>query len=232
MGRSTGLHVSTDGPPSVSPSSSASVSQATSTVSVVVWDLGNVIIPWERRGALAQFIDDPDELERLAAEVFDLETNAHLDQGDSIEEVRAVVEARHPGHAWVVDGYVEHFRHSLGSHSTGSIALIDELLDAGIRCVGLSNWSAVCWEGIVEAYPVLTRLEGVVISGEEHVCKPDVEIFRRAERRFEFAPHQALFFDDSAANIDGARAAGWDAELFTTPEVARAALVDRSMLNP
>lgn len=199
---------------------------------VVVWDLGNVIIPWERRGALAQFIDDPDELERVATEVFDLETNAHLDRGDSLEQVRAVVEARHPGRSWVVDGYVEHFRHSLGEHSPGSAALIDELLDAQVRCVGLSNWSAICWDGIVEAYPVLTKLEGVVISGQERVCKPDAEIFRRAEQRFGFGPHQALFFDDSRSNVDGARAAGWDAELFSTPELARIALVERSILLP
>ena len=202
------------------------------TSRVVVWDLGNVVIPWERRGALSQFIDDPDEVERVAAEVFDLETNAHLDRGDSIAEVRAVVEARHPGHAWVIDGYVEHFRHSLGEHSPGTAALIDELLDAQIRCVGLSNWSAICWEGITDAYPVLAKLDGVVISGEERICKPDVEIFRRTVQRFGFGAHQALFFDDSPTNVNGARAAGWDAELFGTPELARVALVARSMLAP
>ncbi len=198
---------------------------------VVVWDLGNVVIPWDRRLALARFVDDPVEVERLAAEVFDLATNVHLDRGDDLADVRAVVEARHPGHGWVVDGYVEHFRHSLGPPMGDTVALIDELLAVGVRCVGLSNWSAVCWEGIGEDFPVLGRLEGVVISGHERVCKPDVEIFRRCEQRFGFRPDQALFFDDSTANVAGARAAGWTAEVFTTPESARGALVARGLLQ-
>jgi 2-haloacid dehalogenase len=197
---------------------------------VVVWDLGNVVIPWDRRGALARFVDDEADLERIVAEVFDLATNTHLDHGDPIEEVRAIVESRHPGHGWVVEGYVEHFRHSLGPHDQEVEALIDELTGRGVRCVGLSNWSAMCWTGIVDEHPVLRRLEGVVISGEERVCKPDPEIYRRCEARFGFRPEQALFFDDSPPNVDGARAVGWDAERFTGPSEARAALVARGLL--
>jgi 2-haloacid dehalogenase len=197
---------------------------------VVVFDLGNVVIPWDRRGALARFVDDPDEVERLAAEVFDLEANVHLDRGSTIEDVRAVMEERHPGHGWVVDGYVRHFRHSLGDTVPGTAALIDELVGAGVRCVGLSNWSAICFDGIPDAYPVLRRLEGIVISGEEGVCKPEPEIYRRCEVRFGFGANDALFFDDSAPNVDGARAVGWDAELFTTPEAARNAVVARGLL--
>ena len=87
-------------------------------------------------------------------------------------------DGRHPGHGWVVDGYVEHFRHSLGPADEATVALIDELLHVGVRCVGLSNWSAITWAGITDAYPALGRLEGVVISGEEGTCKPDQVIFR------------------------------------------------------
>ncbi len=197
---------------------------------VVVFDLGNVVIPWDRRAALSRFVEDPAEVQRLADEVFDLEANLHLDRGSTIDQVRAVMEERHPGHGWVVDGYVEHFRHSLGETIPGTAALIEDLLAADVRCVGLSNWSAICFEGIPDAYPVLQRLEGIVISGEEGVCKPEAEIFRRCEQRFGFTATQALFFDDSASNVAGAAAAGWDAELFTTPEAARAAVVARGLL--
>lgn len=198
---------------------------------VVVFDLGNVIIPWDRRTALARFVDDPDDVQRLADEVFDLEVNAHLDRGATLAEVRAVVEARHPGHGWVIDGYVEHFRHSLGDAIDGTVRLIDELVGDGVRCFGLSNWSAICFAGIPDAFPVLQRLEGIVISGEEGVGKPDAEIYRRCERRFGFTGDQALFFDDSPPNVDGARAAGWEAELFTTPDGARRACVEHGLLH-
>ena len=198
---------------------------------VVAWDLGNVIIPWNRRDALARFVDDEDEIERISREVFDLSTNLHLDRGATVDEVRRIVEERHPGHGWVVDGYVEHFRHSLGPADEATVALIDELLDAGVRCVGLSNWSAITWAGITDAYPALGRLEGVMISGEEGTCKPDEVIFRRCEARFGFSSDQALFFDDSPPNVEGARAIGWEAELFTSAHAARAALARRGILT-
>ena len=197
---------------------------------VVVFDLGNVVIPWDRRKALARFVDDPAEVDRLADEVFDLEANLHLDRGSSIDDVRAVMEERHPGHGWVVDGYVEHFRSSLGDTDPDTESLIDDLLAAGVRCVGLSNWSAICFAGIPDDFPVLQRLEGIVISGEEGVCKPEAEIFRRCEERFGFSAHQALFFDDSAPNVAGAVAAGWEAELFLTAAAARTAVVERGLL--
>jgi len=197
---------------------------------VVVFDLGNVVIPWDRRLAIARFVDDPDEVERLAAEVFDLEANLHLDRGADLADVRAVMESRHPGHGWVVDGYVEHFRHSLGATDPGTEALITELLAHDVRCVGLSNWSAVCFEGIPEAYPVLGLLEGVVISGEVGVCKPDVEIYRICEARFGFAPEQATFVDDNDDNVRGALEAGWAAFRFTDAPAARTELARRGLL--
>jgi 2-haloacid dehalogenase len=188
---------------------------------VVVWDLGNVLIPWDRRQAMARIVADPVESERLAAEVFTLEVNHHLDAGRPLAEVRAVVESRHPGLGWVVDGYVEHFRASLGEVMEATVAIVEDLVDAGVRCVGLSNWSRITFEGIPEAYPALGLLEGVVISGDEGVCKPAAEIYRRCEQRFGFAPGDAVFVDDSAANVDAAAALGWRAIHFVGAAEAR-----------
>ena len=188
---------------------------------VVVWDLGNVLIPWERTGALLAAVGDPDEAERLAEEVFTLEVNALLDAGASMREVLAVVERDHPGTGWAVEAYVEHFGHSLGPVIDGSAEILAELNSAGVRCVGLSNWSAVTFEGIPQAYPALSGLEGIVISGEVGVTKPDREIFLHCQRRFGFEAHQAVFIDDSPANVAAAVQLGWQALLFEDPERLR-----------
>lgn len=197
---------------------------------MVVWDLGNVVIPWDRRRALARFVDE-DDVERVATEVFDMATNHQLDSGTPLHDVVADVESRHPGQGWVVEAYVEHFHHSLGPVDVATEALIDELLATGVRCVALSNWSGVCWRDIPETYPVLTRLDGVVISGHELVSKPDPEIYRRCESRFGFTARQALFFDDSVVNVAGATDVGWDAEVFTGAHSARTSLVTRGLLR-
>ncbi len=188
---------------------------------VVVWDLGNVLIPWERTGALLAAVGDPVEARRLAREVFTLEVNNLLDAGARMDRVLETVEREHPGTSWVVEGYVEHFRESLGPVIEGSALLLRELRGRGVRCVGLSNWSAITFEGIPEAYPVLSELEGIVISGDVGVTKPDPAIFEHCRDRFAFEHHQAVFIDDSPANVDAAAALGWSALRFDSPERLR-----------
>ena len=176
---------------------------------VVVWDLGNVLIPWDRHGALLAAVGDDAEARRLAEEVFTMEVNVLLDGGSSPGEIRDRVEHDHEGLGWVVDAYIEHFRHSLGAPIAGSAALLDEVAAAGHRCVGLSNWSAITFEGIPERYPMLDVLEGVMISGDVGVVKPEAAIFVHCEQHFGFDPTQAVFIDDSLVNVDAAQRRGW-----------------------
>jgi len=56
----------------------------------------------------------------------------------------------------------------------------------------------------------------IVYSCEEGVCKPDPEIYRRALERLSVAPEEAVFIDDKADNVAGARAAGLKALQYTT----------------
>ena len=197
---------------------------------VVVWDLGNVLIPWNRRGAMLAATGDEERARSLAAEVFTLEVNDLLDRGAHPDEIKAAVEHASPGHAWVVDAYIEHFRASLGPQMEGSARLLGRLLDAGHRCVGLSNWAAITFEGIPEQYPALAGLEGIVISGELGFTKPDPRIFAHTERRFGFTAAQATFIDDSQANVAAAAAVGWDPILFTDAAALEEALGQRRLI--
>jgi putative hydrolase of the HAD superfamily len=56
----------------------------------------------------------------------------------------------------------------------------------------------------------------IVISAEEGVAKPDPAIYLLTCRRLGLAPAECLFFDDTPANVEGARRAGLHAELFST----------------
>src|SRR5690606_39274721 len=49
-------------------------------------------------------------------------------------------------------------------------------------------------------------VDAIVISAEEKIAKPDPRIYRLAAERLGVEPAQAVFIDDVAENIDGARA--------------------------
>ena len=49
----------------------------------------------------------------------------------------------------------------------------------------------------------------IIISSEERLAKPDPRLYQRVTERLDVAPAETVLVDDFAANIDGARAAGW-----------------------
>lgn len=51
--------------------------------------------------------------------------------------------------------------------------------------------------------------DGICLSYEERLVKPDVRIFRRVAEKFGITPEETLFFDDSEKNIASASAAGF-----------------------
>ena len=84
----------------------------------------------------------------------------------------------------------------------------------------------------VEHYDLLTGFDGVVVSGEERLAKPDPAIYRLLLDRFSVEPARTFFTDDVQQNVDAARAVGLDAVLFTGAARLRAQLTGREVLPP
>jgi HAD superfamily hydrolase (TIGR01509 family) len=70
----------------------------------------------------------------------------------------------------------------------------------------------------------LKLFRGVVVSGEERLIKPELEIYRLLCTRYGVAPGDCVFVDDSSKNVEGARAAGMHGLLFVGPDELRAEL--------
>ena len=58
---------------------------------------------------------------------------------------------------------------------------------------------------------------GIVLSCEEHVVKPDPKIYQTLLERFGLRAEECLFLDDCVGNVQGARKAGLEAEVFDLP---------------
>ncbi|HPG26833.1 MAG TPA: HAD-IA family hydrolase [Myxococcota bacterium] len=68
-------------------------------------------------------------------------------------------------------------------------------------------------------------------SHEIGIVKPDPEAFAHAIQALDGAADRILFLDDNQINVDGARAAGLEAERARGVAEARAILVDRGVLE-
>lgn len=112
------------------------------------------------------------------------------------------------------------------------LAYVDRLRAAGYHLGLLSNAGDNARWIFGERFPVLPHFDSVTISAEEGVMKPDPRIFAIALRRADAAPGEAVFVDDFAANVEGARAVGMLAVHFRTTEQTIAALAELTGVAP
>ena len=86
--------------------------------------------------------------------------------------------------------------------------LIEELRRANLKLYVLSNMSLEFIE-FLRKQPVYNNFDGEVVSCEEHVVRPEAEIYRCLIERYWLNPSKTLFIDDRKANVDEAIAQGW-----------------------
>ena len=126
--------------------------------------------------------------------------------------------------------YRERFAASLTGPVPGMEALLDELLEEGVALYGLTNFDAEPFEAARLLVPQLERFVGVVVSGREHLTKPDPAAFELLLSRYRLQAPSTLFIDDSPVNIEAAGRLGLRTHRFTGSGRLRSELIALGLL--
>ena len=92
------------------------------------------------------------------------------------------------------------------------------LKSSGIRTAMLSNLPRSLGEALLAAPGLLDPFHHLTLSYQLKIVKPEAAIYHNAVRGVGVEPAQSLFLDDKLENVEGARAIGMQAELFSTWE--------------
>jgi putative hydrolase of the HAD superfamily len=115
--------------------------------------------------------------------------------------------------------------------NTPLVAIAGRLNSAGYRLGVLSNTNAAHWRYVTERFAYLTELFHVhAMSFDFHAMKPDPKIYRDAARLAGVPPQDVFFTDDRPENVAGAKAAGFDAVLFSSPAALSEELFARGIV--
>ena len=112
----------------------------------------------------------------------------------------------------------------IGGAIEGSVEVLREVRDGPHRLYGLTNWSAETFPVALDRFDFLEWFEGIVVSGEIGLIKPDAEIFHHLIEEFDLEPSTTVFIDDSAPNVSTARELGFRVVHFERPEQLRSEL--------
>jgi 2-haloacid dehalogenase len=199
-------------------------------VDTVVFDLGNVLIAWDPRRLYRQLIEDEERMEWFLREICNSAWNEQQDAGRPWSEATALLRGRYPEHADLIDAYRLRWEETLVGPIEGTVALLAELKARGVRLLALTNWSQETFPIARQRYPFLQWFEGIVVSGEERLIKPDPRIYQCLLERYAVDPARALYIDDSARNVAAAEALGMHGWWFSEPAGLRTRLADLGLL--
>jgi 2-haloacid dehalogenase len=203
----------------------------TRRLDTVVFDLGGVLIDWDPRHLYRELFADEDEMESFLAEVCSMDWHRRFDAGRPIADGIAELVDRYPDHEAMIRAYGDRWQDMFAGEVPGSVAVLEELGAAGVRLLAITNWPGETFPAARERFPFLGRFEGVVVSGDEGVTKPDPRLFGILMDRHGVDPSGSLFVDDAPANVEAAAALGFATERFTDASALRARLVRERLLR-
>lgn len=199
----------------------------------VVFDLGAVLLAWEPTRLVQTHLPEHAPTEAAAAALgralFHHDDWMSFDCGmRSLDEAIARMARRLSLPAARLDAMLG----TLGERLE-PIAATAELLDGlfarreageALRLYYLSNMPAPYARAVERRHGFMRRFDGGVFSGDVKFIKPDREIYELLAVRHALEPAETVFIDDSAANVEAARAFGWQAIHCTHPAALAAQL--------
>jgi len=200
--------------------------------SIVVFDLGGVLIDWDPRHLYRKlFSGDDAAMEHFLATVCTHEWHRHHDAGRPMAETTRLLIEQHPDKAELIDAFRLRAGEMIGGAIGGTVEILGELHRAEVPLYALSNWPAETFPLARERFDFLDRFAGILISGDVAVIKPDPHIFALLAERFAIDPQHAVFIDDVEANTAAADRLGFHAIRFTGAAALRQELAALGLLD-
>jgi 2-haloacid dehalogenase len=183
--------------------------------SIVVFDMGGVLLDWNPRHLYRKLIAAPQEMEEFLGTVTTNQWHVVQDRGGDPAEATRQLKAQHPGKEALIEAFYGRFDEMLDHPFPPMAALVERLHGAGTPLYLLSNAP-----GFLDAWlrgrgqdrhRFLGRFRDYVVSGQVNCCKPDAAIYDLVCRTGGFQPGEAVLIDDALLNVEGARAFGMHA---------------------
>ena len=184
-----------------------------------LFDLGGVFFDWDPNHFYKNVFENIEEREFFLVEVCNDQWNVKQDAGRSIAEAELELIPKFPHYEKEIKMYYKNHRKMIRGVFEESIDILKKLKDKNYECYVLSNWSAETFLGMTDDYPFLKLFDGLLISGEDKLMKPDSAIYELAKNRFNLNPEETIFIDDKLENIDAAQKMNFKTIHLTNPNI-------------
>lgn len=180
----------------------------------IVFDMGNVLLDYNPEVSLSMYVNDDKDRNIIRKELFGgkewlLRDRGVMTDDEAFESIKKRVDKR----LW------KPLRDCLDNWQIcmkplpGAIEFVEKMRVDGYKIFILSNASTLFYEYFPNFKP-LEYFDGIVISADVHMLKPEKEIYNYFLEKYELNPEECIFIDDRLDNVQGAIDAGMKAVRF------------------
>jgi 2-haloacid dehalogenase len=177
----------------------------------VVFDIGNVLLRWDPRNLYRTLFDNEAEMEWFLGNVCTHDWNVEQDRGRDWDEAVALLVKDHPKHEPHIRAFHERWHETVSGVFEHHVALLQRLREAGVPNYCITNFSSPKLALAQERFPFLAGFDGIIVSGDERLLKPDFAIYHLLLDRYGLKAQDCVFIDDSKPNVEAARHVGMHA---------------------
>lgn len=177
-------------------------------IETVIFDLGGVLVDWDPRYLYEKVFVSKDAMEYFLDNICTMEWNEQQDAGRAWTDGIDKLVNEFPHYKYEISAYFNRWEEMLKGEISESVDSLHRLYSEGIPLFALTNWSKETFPLALERFEFLSLFEGILVSGEEGMKKPDLSIFKLCCERYAIDPRKALFIDDNLRNVEAAKAFG------------------------
>lgn len=198
----------------------------------IVLDMGNVLLDYNPDVCLELFVDAKEDRQRIRQELFEGPEWIQGDLGyikdeERFEPVsRRIPERLHGELRKCVEGW-----DVCMVPIPGAKEFCEYARKRGYQLYVLSNASDAFYRYFPRFAP-LDYFDGILVSCDIHIIKPDVRIYQYLMERYGLLPEECFFIDDREKNVEGARSAGMDGAVFRGDFEEMKAVLESRAVSP
>lgn len=182
----------------------------------IIFDFGGVLMDWNPKYLYQNVFNTDEEMNYFLDHIATLKWNAEQDRGRSFQEATEILQNQYPEFSKEIALYYSQWHVMLKGTIEENVDILRNL-HGRYQLYGLTNWSAESFPYAYQNYDFFSLFNGIVVSGEEKLIKPDERIYQLLLNRYNLNASECLFIDDNYENIRAAQAMDFNT-IHLTPE--------------
>jgi 2-haloacid dehalogenase len=197
----------------------------------IIFDLGGVLIDWNPDYVYRTIFNDETKMREFYDEICTSEWNEEQDAGRGLKEATEELVARYPHEEKNIRAYYDRWEEMLKGEIEGTVKVLEKIKDReDLKLYALTNWSHETFPVALKRFEFLQWFHGRLVSGEEKMRKPFVEIYELLLKRYNINPETAVYIDDNERNLKPAKELGLYTIHFKSPHQLEEEFIKLSIL--